>query len=128
MTEFTITSVGSKKIQLIKCIRAYTGLGLREAKEACDAADRGEVVRLRSRMSLADMQGDLSQNCEATLGYLDPPEYGGIDGPTLAMRALAVQKGDVRGARALIVGLLYGTPLAEAAQAALDAIPETGTY
>ena len=38
-TEFDVvlTDVGAKKIGVIKAVRALTGLGLKEAKEACEA-------------------------------------------------------------------------------------------
>jgi large subunit ribosomal protein L7/L12 len=38
-TEFNvvITDAGAKKIAVIKAVRALTGLGLKEAKEACEA-------------------------------------------------------------------------------------------
>jgi large subunit ribosomal protein L7/L12 len=38
-TEFNVvlTDVGAKKIGVIKAVRALTGLGLKEAKEACEA-------------------------------------------------------------------------------------------
>jgi len=38
-TEFNVilTSAGAKKIGVIKAVRALTGLGLKEAKEACEA-------------------------------------------------------------------------------------------
>lgn len=41
-TEFDIvlTAVGEKKIQVIKEVRAITGLGLKEAKEFCEAAPK----------------------------------------------------------------------------------------
>ena len=41
-TEFTphLTSVGDKKIQVIKVIREITGLGLKEAKELVDSAPK----------------------------------------------------------------------------------------
>ncbi len=41
-TEFTVvlSSVGDKKIQVIKVVRAVTGLGLKEAKELVDSAPK----------------------------------------------------------------------------------------
>jgi len=41
-TEFTVmlTAVGDKKIQVIKVVRAITGLGLKEAKEVVDGAPK----------------------------------------------------------------------------------------
>lgn len=41
-TEFTanLVSVGDKKIQVIKVVRALTGLGLKEAKELVDSAPK----------------------------------------------------------------------------------------
>jgi len=41
-TEFDIilTAVGEKKIQVIKEVRAMTGLGLKEAKEFCESAPK----------------------------------------------------------------------------------------
>jgi len=41
-TEFDVilTSVGSNKIQVIKAVRAITGLGLKEAKELVDSAPK----------------------------------------------------------------------------------------
>ncbi|MFK5937155.1 MAG: 50S ribosomal protein L7/L12 [Sulfurimonas sp.] len=38
-TEFDVvlTNVGAKKIAVIKAVRALTGLGLKEAKDACEA-------------------------------------------------------------------------------------------
>jgi large subunit ribosomal protein L7/L12 len=41
-TEFTVvlTNVGDKKIQVIKVVRAITGLGLKEAKDLVDTAPK----------------------------------------------------------------------------------------
>ncbi|HLG20906.1 MAG TPA: 50S ribosomal protein L7/L12, partial [Bdellovibrionota bacterium] len=41
-TEFTVTlkSSGDKKIQVIKVVRALTGLGLKEAKDLVDGAPK----------------------------------------------------------------------------------------
>ena len=41
-TEFTVNlvGIGSKKIQVIKVVRALTGLGLKEAKELVDNAPK----------------------------------------------------------------------------------------
>ena len=52
-TEFTVIlkSAGDKKINVIKEVRAITGLGLKEAKELVEAGDKAvkEDVQGRSR-------------------------------------------------------------------------------
>jgi len=49
-TEFdvVITDIGPKKIQVIKAVRAVTTLGLKEAKDAVEAAAGGESVILEA--------------------------------------------------------------------------------
>jgi large subunit ribosomal protein L7/L12 len=49
-TEFNvvITDIGPKKIQVIKAVRAVTPLGLKEAKDAVEAAAGGESVILEA--------------------------------------------------------------------------------
>ena len=40
------TAVGvTRYVELIKVVRAYTGFGLKEAKDACDLARSGQIVR-----------------------------------------------------------------------------------
>ena len=49
-TEFdvVITDIGPKKIQVIKAVRAVTSLGLKEAKDAVEAAAGGESIILEA--------------------------------------------------------------------------------
>lgn len=49
-TEFDVvlTEIGPKKIQVIKAVRAVTALGLREAKEAVEAALAGDSTILEA--------------------------------------------------------------------------------
>jgi large subunit ribosomal protein L7/L12 len=59
--DVVLTSPGDKKIQVIKVVRAATGLGLKEAKAVVDEApnpikegiDRDEAERLRSEIEEA---------------------------------------------------------------------------
>jgi large subunit ribosomal protein L7/L12 len=50
-TEFTVilAAIGDKKIEVIKEVRAITGLGLKEAKDLVEAAKRLRKLRLRSK-------------------------------------------------------------------------------
>lgn len=45
-TEFSVilTAAGDNKVNVIKVVRAVTGLGLKEAKDLVDGADRKSVV------------------------------------------------------------------------------------
>ena len=49
-TEFNVvlTDIGPKKIQVIKAVRAVTALGLKEAKDAVEAAAGGESILLEA--------------------------------------------------------------------------------
>jgi large subunit ribosomal protein L7/L12 len=59
-TEFTVVlaSVGEKKIQVIKEIRAVTGLGLKEAKDLVDGAPK-TVKEGVSKQEAADIKAKL---------------------------------------------------------------------
>lgn len=46
--DVVITDIGPKKIQVIKAVRAVTSLGLKEAKDAVEAAAGGESVILEA--------------------------------------------------------------------------------
>jgi len=52
-TEFDVvlTSVGDKKLQVIKEVRAVTGLGLKEAKELVDAVAGGDTRPVKEKVS-----------------------------------------------------------------------------
>jgi len=68
-TEFDVvlTAVGDKKIQVIKVVRAITGLGLKEAKELVDSAPKAvkegatkeEAEEVKSKIEEAGGQADL---------------------------------------------------------------------
>ena len=62
-TEFTIflTSVGDKKINVIKEVRAFTGLGLKEAKDLVEAAPK----EIKSGVAKKDAE-DAKKKLEAT--------------------------------------------------------------
>ncbi|MBU0690530.1 50S ribosomal protein L7/L12 [bacterium] len=59
-TEFTavLSSIGEKKIQVIKVVRELTGLGLKEAKELVDSApsnvkegvDKEEAAKIKAKL------------------------------------------------------------------------------
>ena len=59
-TEFDVilTSYGEKKINVIKAVRAITGLGLKEAKELVDGAP-GTVKEAASKDEAAEIQKQL---------------------------------------------------------------------
>ncbi len=61
-TEFDVilTSFGEKKINVIKAVRAITGLGLKEAKELVDGAP-GTVKEGVSKDEAADVQKQLEE-------------------------------------------------------------------
>ncbi|MEA3362094.1 MAG: 50S ribosomal protein L7/L12 [Thermodesulfobacteriota bacterium] len=61
-TEFDVilTSFGEKKINVIKAVRAITGLGLKEAKELVDGAP-GTVKEAASKDEAEDIQKQLEE-------------------------------------------------------------------
>ena len=61
-TEFDVilTSYGEKKINVIKAVRAITGLGLKEAKELVDGAP-GTVKEAASKDEAAEIQKQLEE-------------------------------------------------------------------
>ncbi len=62
-TEFTVhlTSAGASKVNVIKIVRAVTGLGLKEAKDVVDAAPKA----VKEGVSKADAEAILKQLLEA---------------------------------------------------------------
>jgi large subunit ribosomal protein L7/L12 len=62
-TEFTVqlTNAGASKVNVIKVVRAVTGLGLKEAKDLVDAAPKA----VKEGVSKADADGILKQLVEA---------------------------------------------------------------
>ncbi len=62
-TEFTVnlTAVGASKVNVIKVVRAVTGLGLKEAKDLVDGAPKP----VKEGISKADAEGILKQLTEA---------------------------------------------------------------
>ncbi len=68
-TEFSVvlTSVGDKKINVIKEVRAITGLGLKEAKELVESApkevkadvSKGEADELKAKLEAAGASAEL---------------------------------------------------------------------
>src|SRR6478752_563336 len=62
-TEFTVmlTAVGESKVNVIKVVRAITGLGLKEAKDLVDGAPKA----VKEGVSKADADGILKQLVEA---------------------------------------------------------------
>ena len=69
-TEFDVilTAIGDKKIQVIKEVRAITGLGLKEAKELVEGApkavkeavDKEEAEKAKEKIKAADRRGGLT--------------------------------------------------------------------
>jgi large subunit ribosomal protein L7/L12 len=62
-TEFTVmlTNCGASKVNVIKVVRAVTGLGLKEAKDLVDAAPKA----VKEGISKADADGILKQLIDA---------------------------------------------------------------
>ena len=62
-TEFTVnlTAAGANKVNVIKVVRAVTGLGLKEAKDLVDGAPKP----VKEGISKADAEGILKQITEA---------------------------------------------------------------
>ena len=62
-TEFTVnlTTVGANKVNVIKVVRAVTGLGLKEAKDLVDAAPKA----VKEGVAKADAESILKQLVEA---------------------------------------------------------------
>jgi len=68
-TEFDVilTAIGDKKIQVIKEVRAMTGLGLKEAKELVESApkaikegvDKDEAAKVKEQLEAAGGQVDI---------------------------------------------------------------------
>ncbi len=68
-TEFDVilTAIGDKKIQVIKEVRAMTGLGLKEAKDLVesaptavkDAVDKEEAEKVKAKIEAAGGQADI---------------------------------------------------------------------
>ena len=68
-TEFDVvlTAIGDKKIQVIKEVRALTGLGLKEAKELVESApkaikegvDKEEAEKVKAKIEEAGGQADI---------------------------------------------------------------------
>ncbi len=67
-TEFDVilTSAGDKKIQVIKVVRAITGLGLKEAKELVDSAPKA----IKEGVSKAEAE-DIQKQIEEVGGNVD---------------------------------------------------------
>jgi large subunit ribosomal protein L7/L12 len=61
-TEFDVmlTAVGDKKIQVIKVVRAATGLGLKEAKEVVDSAPKAVKEKV-NKEEAEDMKAKLEE-------------------------------------------------------------------
>jgi large subunit ribosomal protein L7/L12 len=61
-TEFDVvlTAVGDKKIQVIKVVRAVTGLGLKEAKEVVDGAPK-PIKEKVAQEEADDIKGQLEE-------------------------------------------------------------------
>jgi ribosomal protein L7/L12 len=77
----SITQLGPKKIEVIKVIREYTGLGLKEAKDLADAAEKMPVV-VATNLSApvaADFRRDLL-GAGANAGQASSPAF--ISPPT----------------------------------------------
>lgn len=57
-TEFDVilTAVGDKKLQVIKEVRALTGLGLKEAKDLVDAVASGDPKPVKEKVSKAEAE------------------------------------------------------------------------
>ncbi len=62
-TEFTVnlTTVGANQVNVIKVVRAVTGLGMKEAKDLVDAAPKA----VKEGVSRADADGILKQLVDA---------------------------------------------------------------
>ena len=62
-TEFTVnlTTIGANKVNVIKVVRAVTGLGLKEAKDLVDGAPKA----VKEGISKADAESILKQLVEA---------------------------------------------------------------
>ena len=74
-TEFDVVlkAAGDKKIQVIKCVREATGLGLKEAKEAVDGAPttlKEGVSKERSRSTCREDQGSWRRSRSQVIDYL----------------------------------------------------------
>ncbi len=65
--EVVLTAIGDKKIQVIKEVRAITGLGLKEAKELVEGApktvkeglDKDEAAKIKEQIESAGGQADI---------------------------------------------------------------------
>jgi large subunit ribosomal protein L7/L12 len=67
-TEFTVmlTAAGEKKVEVIKVVRAITGLGLKEAKDLVDGAPKAvkEGVSKADAAAIAKQLTDAGATCE----------------------------------------------------------------
>src|ERR1700759_1302339 len=88
-TEFTVVlaAAGDKKIEVIKEVRALTGLGLKEAKDLVEGAPKNvkegvtkeEAEKVKAQLEKAGAKVELKeQGCQSSYGRQDPD----ITGPT----------------------------------------------
>ena len=67
-TEFTVmlTGAGEKKVEVIKVVRAITGLGLKEAKDLVDGAPKAvkEGISKADAAAIAKQLTDAGASCE----------------------------------------------------------------
>ena len=73
-TEFTVmlTTIGDNKVNVIKVVRAVTGLGLKEAKDLVDGAPK-PVKEGISKKDAEDLAKQISAACMQETGWREPP-------------------------------------------------------
>jgi len=57
--DVVLTGAGDKKIQVIKVVRAITGLGLKEAKDLVDGAPQEEADQVKAQLEEAGAEVEL---------------------------------------------------------------------
>ena len=112
-TEFTVvlTAIGDKKIEVIKEVRALTGLGLKEAKDLVEGAPKpvkegvtkDEAEKIKAAARKGRRQGRTQVSCELTKlddsGVSRSPESRHISAPTSGKRRGGRGVGGSAGAR-----------------------------
>jgi large subunit ribosomal protein L7/L12 len=94
--DVVLTAAGGQKIQVIKVVRAITGLGLKEAKDVVDSAPgpvkegipREEADSIKSQLEEAGAGGARGGRPWrfSALGATMPPAFGGFRRVTLAQK------------------------------------------
>ena len=76
-TDFTVVlaAAGDKKVEVIKVVRAATGLGLKEAKDLVDGAPKPVKEGINKAVLQVDSKNETAINLYSSLGFRFHHEY-----------------------------------------------------